>query len=37
MAEPDPAQVDEELRHLLASFGRHETIADLVSSLSPSA
>jgi DNA-directed RNA polymerase specialized sigma24 family protein len=37
MADPDPAQVDDELRHLLASFGRHETLGDLVSSLSPSA
>lgn len=37
MADPDPAQVDEELRHLLASFGRHDTLGDLMSSLSPSA
>lgn len=37
MADPDPAQVDEELRHLLASFGRHETLGDLISSLSLSA
>ncbi len=37
MADPDPAQVDEELRHLLASFGRHDTLGDLVTSLSPSA
>jgi DNA-directed RNA polymerase specialized sigma24 family protein len=37
MADPDPAQVDDELRHLLASFGRHETLGDLVSCLSPSA
>jgi hypothetical protein len=35
MADPDPAQVDEELRHLLASFGKHATLGDLMSSLSP--
>lgn len=37
MADPDPAQVDDELRHLLASFGKHETLGDLLASLSPSA
>jgi DNA-directed RNA polymerase specialized sigma24 family protein len=37
MTDPDPAQVDEELRHLLASFGKNETLGDLMSSLSPSA
>jgi DNA-directed RNA polymerase subunit F len=37
MADPAPAQIDEELRHLLASFGRHETLGDLLSSLSLSA
>ncbi len=37
MADPDPAQVDDELRHLLASFGKHDTLGDLISSLSPSA
>ncbi len=37
MTDPDPAQVDDELRHLLASFGRHETLGDMVSSLSSSA
>jgi RNA polymerase sigma-70 factor (ECF subfamily) len=36
MADPEPAQVDDELRHLLASFGKHETLGDLMSSLSPS-
>ena len=35
MADPDPAQIDEELRHLLASFGKHESLGDLMSSLSP--
>ena len=37
MADPAPAQVDEELRHLLASFGKSESLVDLMSSLSPSA
>jgi DNA-directed RNA polymerase specialized sigma24 family protein len=37
MTNPDPSQVDDELRHLLASFGKHETLGDLLSSLSPSA
>lgn len=37
MADPDPAQVDDELRHLLASFGKHDTLGSLMSSLSPSA
>jgi DNA-directed RNA polymerase specialized sigma24 family protein len=37
MADPDPAQVDDELRHLLASFGKHDTLGDLMSSLSHSA
>lgn len=36
MADPDPAQVDDELRYLLASFGRHETLGDLMPTLSPS-
>ena len=37
MADPTPAQVDDELRHLLASFGRHETLGELAASLSHSA
>lgn len=36
MTDPEPAQVDEELRHLLSSFGKTDTLGDLMSSLSPS-
>ncbi len=36
LTDPTPAQIDDELRHLLASFGKNGTLGDLVASLSPS-
>ena len=35
LSEPTPSQVNEEIRHLLAAFGEHGSLSEIVSSLSP--